>query len=258
MPSGGELRRIVEDVEQGLLEQHRIDVEHRQVGLDVELDPVMARILPARRKRAADDLVEIVERGVQHERAGLEPRHVEQVGDETVEPLGFLDHGADELDLLLVGQRTGEIAQRAGGAEDRGERRLEVVGNRGQQRGAQPVGLDGALRPVHVLDEMDALDGERALVDQRVEQPALVGREQGPRLVAVDADDADRPAAGPHRQEQPLGAGQRVGAAAGIAVVLPGPFGGGDVGFAEPVLGRISGLDDDGAAARAAGSPPAP
>ena len=207
----------------------------------------MAQNLAGAPQRAADDLVEIVERGVEHEGAGFEPRHVEQIGDEAVEPLGFLDHGADELDLLLVGQRAGKIAQRAGGAEDRRERRLEVVGDRGQERGAQPVGLDGALRPVHVLDEMDALDRERALVDQRVEQPALVGREQGARLVAVDPDDADRPAAGPHRQEQPLGARQRVGAAAGIAVVLPGPFGRGDVGFAQHVLGRVSGLDDDGA-----------
>ena len=73
-----------------------------------------------------------------------------------------------------------EIAQGAGRAEHRGQRRLEVVRDRGQQRRAQPVGLDGALDAVHVLDQQHALDRERALVDQRIEQPALVRRQQRP------------------------------------------------------------------------------
>ena len=102
-----------------------------------------------------------------------------------------------------------------GGAKHRRQRRLEIMRDRGQQRGAQPVRLDRALGAIHVLDETDALDGQRALIDQRVEQAALVRREQRARLVAVDADNADRAAAGAHRQEQPLRAGQRVRAAAG-------------------------------------------
>ena len=57
-------------------------------------------------------------------------------------------------------------------------------------------------------------------------------------------------AAGPHRQEQALGARQRVGAAPGGAVVLPRPFGRRDVGIADGVLGRIAGLDGDGAVLR--------
>ena len=109
-----------------------------------------------------------------------------------------------------------------------------------------------------VLDQMDALDRQRRLVDQRVEQAPLVGREQRAGLVAVDADDADGAAAGAHRQEQPLGAGQRIGAAPGGAVVLPGPFGGGEIGLVERVLGRIAGLDRDRCRPRAAAAPPAP
>ena len=140
--------------------------------------------------------------------------------------------------------------ERPGRAEDRGERRLEVVRDRGQQRRAQAVGLRRALGAVDVLDQVDALDRQRALVDQRIEQPALVGREQRARLVAVDADDADRAAAGAHRQEQPLGAGQRIGAAAGRTVVLPGPVRGGQIRVVERVLRRIAGLDRDRAVLR--------
>jgi hypothetical protein len=90
-----------------------------------------------------------------------------------------------------VGERSREIAQRAGRAEHRGKWRLEIVRDRGQQRRAQPVGLDRAFRPFDVLDQVDALDRERTLVDQGIEQTSLVGGEQRSGLVAVDADDAD-------------------------------------------------------------------
>ncbi len=124
------------------------------------------------------------------------------------------------------------------------------MGYRGEQRRAQPLGFGGALDAIHILDQAHALDGERALVHQRVEEAPLVGGEQRARLVAVDADDADGAAPGMHRQEQALGAGQRVGAAAGGAVVLPGPFRRGEVGVVERVFRRIARLHRDGAVAR--------
>ena len=70
-------------------------------------------------------------------------------------------------------------------------------------------------------------------------------RQHRARLVAVDAHDADGAASGMHRQEQALGAGQRVGAAAGGAVVFPGPSGGGEIGLVENIFRRIAGLDRD-------------
>ena len=120
---------------------------------------------------------------------------------------------------------------------------LQIVRDRGQQRRAQAVGLHGALDPVHVLDQQHALDRERALVHQRIEQAALVRRQQRPGPVVVDADDADRPAPGSHRQEQPLGARQRIGAAPGRAIVAPRPVRGGQIGLVELVLRRVARLD---------------
>ena len=66
---------------------------------------------------------------------------------------------------------------------------------------------------IEIVHEMNALDGQRRLVDQGVKQAPLVGREQRTGLVAVDADDADDAAPRAHGQEQPLGARQRIGAA---------------------------------------------
>ncbi len=209
-----------------------------------------ARILLGAPQRAADDLAEIVQSGVRHDGAGFELGHVEQVGDEAVEPLGLVDDGRQQIGLLAVAERARQIPQRAGRPENRGERRLEIVRDRGQQRGAQAVGLGRALRPLQVLDQTDALDRERALIDQRIEQAPLIGGEQRSRLVAVDADDADGAAAGSHRQEQTLGARQRVRAAPGRAVVLPGPVRGGEIGLVERILRRIAGLHGDRAVLR--------
>ena len=133
-----------------------------------------------------------------------------------------------------------EIAHGAGRAKHRGQRRLQIMRDRGQQRAAQPVGLHRALDAVHVLDQQHPLDRERALIDQRIQQAALIRRQQRAGPVVVDADDADRAAPGPHRQEQPLGARQRVRAAPGRAIVAPGPVGGGEIGLVEFVLRRIA------------------
>ena len=192
---------------------------------------------------ATDDLADIVPRGVGDDGAGFELGHVEQVGDEAVEPLGFVDHGGEQIVLLRFRQGGAEIAQRAGGAEHRGQRRLQIMRDRGQKRAAQPVGFHRALDAVHVLDQQHPLDRERALIDQRIQQAALVRRQQRAGPVVIDADDADRAAPGPHRQEQPLGTRQRIRAAPGRTVVVPGPVGGSEIGLIELVFRRIATLD---------------
>ena len=64
-----------------------------------------ARIFAGAPQRGADDLAEIARRGVEGERARFEPGHVEQIGDEAVEPLGLVDDGAEQFGLLGVGER---------------------------------------------------------------------------------------------------------------------------------------------------------
>ena len=53
--------------------------------------------LAARSQGAADDLGEIDQLELRLDRAGFQPRHVEQVGDEAVQPLGFLLDRAEQL-----------------------------------------------------------------------------------------------------------------------------------------------------------------
>ena len=147
-------------------------------------------------------------------------------------------------------EQVGVGPEAAGGAQDRGQRRAQVVRDRGQQRRAQPVRLRRPPGALDVLDQVDALDRERRLVAQRVQQPPLLRGQQRAGPVAVDPDHADRAAAGPHRQEQALRARQRVGAAAGRPVVLPAPVRRGEVGLVQHVLRRIAGAHRDRAVLR--------
>ena len=75
--------------------------QHRQVGGELERDLVMREDLAGAPQRAADDLADIVQRRVRHDRAGFQLGHVEQIGDEAVEPLGLVDHGRQQIALLL-------------------------------------------------------------------------------------------------------------------------------------------------------------
>ena len=112
------------------------------------------------------------------------------------------------------------------------------------KRAARSRSVSASTRAsVEPLGQRDALDRHRRLIAKRVEQAPLVGGQQRPRRFAVDADHADRAAAGAQRQEQPLAARQGVGAAPGGAVVLPGPARRRHVGGVELVLGRIAGGD---------------
>ena len=155
---------VVQQIEQHLLEQHGIDLHHRQIGLRVppRLDAAQescsraaARCRRSRRGRAGATFGTTA--------PDFELGHVEQVGDETVEPLRLVDDRRQEDRPSRASPSfSASSRKRARRAEDGGQRRLEIMRDRRQQRRAQPLGLGGALDPVHVLDQVDALDRQRA------------------------------------------------------------------------------------------------
>ena len=57
-------------------------------------------------------------------------------------------------------------------SKNRGQWSLEIVRDGSEQRGAQALRLHGAPHSIHVLNEVDAFDCQRALVDQCIEEVA--------------------------------------------------------------------------------------
>ena len=74
--------------------------EHRQIGREFQFDLMARQDAAGAAQRAADDLAEIVQRDVRRDRPGFELGHVEQIGDEPVEPFGFVDDGRQQIGFL--------------------------------------------------------------------------------------------------------------------------------------------------------------
>ena len=53
-------------------------------------------------RSACPDLTDIVAGALRTYRAGLKLHHIEQVGDEAVEPFGLLDHGREKFGLVVL------------------------------------------------------------------------------------------------------------------------------------------------------------
>ena len=63
---------------------------------------MMGQNLACAAQRGPDDLAEIVRCRIGHNGAGFELGHVEQVGDEAIEPLRFVDDGREQLGLFRL------------------------------------------------------------------------------------------------------------------------------------------------------------
>ena len=191
-------------------------------------------------ERAADDIAEIDQVGARHDGPGFQTCHVQEVGDEVIEPLGLFLNCADQFILRGLIERLAIAFQTRSRAKDGRERRSQIVGYRGQERGAELFRFRRNPCAVDVLHQVDALDGKSGLVGKRVEQAALIRRQQRSGFVAVQADDADGSAPRPHRQKQSFCARQRVGTAPGGRALVPGPFRSGQIRLVEDVFRRIT------------------
>ena len=71
--------------------------------------------------------------------AGVDPGHVEQLGDQPAEPVGVGADGGEHQLLLVVVELVPPIQQRLHESLDAGERRAQLVGDGGDQVGSLTV-----------------------------------------------------------------------------------------------------------------------
>ena len=90
--------RIVQQIEQHLLEQHLVQIEHRQIGLQHHLRAMLRQDLAGAPQRAADHIGQFDRAGAQAQRPRFQPRHVQQVADETIEPLRLVLDVVDQVE----------------------------------------------------------------------------------------------------------------------------------------------------------------
>ena len=185
----------------------------RQTGLDVLHHSRAARV--RRRDRLADQLrdVDIVEDVGQ--RVGVDARRVEGLGEQGRQTLGLaVDHG-EQLRALLRRELALALLQRLGGADDRRERRADVVGEDRDELGAAREPLAQLLelaaevlvaadtrRRAHVVLSLDPRERPARVLGEQLVVALGVATQRGARarLVGTDVPERDeRVAAEPAR-----------------------------------------------------------
>src|ERR1700749_1414020 len=92
-------------------------------------------------QRASDNISDIVQLQIRRDCARLQARHVEQIGDEAIEPLRLLRDGAEKLTPRRFIERGLIGFEAACGAKYGSKRRAQVVADRSKERGSQPLRL---------------------------------------------------------------------------------------------------------------------
>ena len=133
--------RVVEEVDEHLADEHRVDLDIGKHGRDLEVDRSLPDAGTERHEGVGDEVEDRAGDGVDLEDASLESAHVEQAGHQMSQPVGL----TLEQPVELIGVGRAEvillIAQRRGGHLHRGERGPEVVGDRAEQVLPDPVDL---------------------------------------------------------------------------------------------------------------------
>ena len=143
-------RRIVEKVEQDLLHQHHIDLDHWQVGFKIDFDLMVLQDFGGSLNGRTNDVGEVDRSALRGQRARFEPRHVEEIADKPVEPLCLLLNGAQKACSDLVAKLPPVTEEARRRAENRSKRRAQIMRDRGEQGRAQAIRLRRETRAVDV------------------------------------------------------------------------------------------------------------
>ncbi len=147
------------------------------------------------------DLREVHGLGLRLQHPGLDPRHVQQVRDQHVQPVGLRVDRAEHLELLVLRTLDLRIQQIRDRGLDRRERAPKVVRDGGEHAPADLIGLPEDLRLRRGAQETVALQHERELVAHRPDHPALGSVQRRP--LADEHDQAEVPP--PDAERQSLG-----------------------------------------------------
>ena len=137
--------------------------------------PLASTQLP---ERGAQQLVDACPAPAHPHHAALEPNHAQQVGHHTIHPkLNSLD--ADkQLHAILGGKKLIRLNKAAGGPNDCGQRRAQLMRDGVEQRCAHPLGFCCQLRQLRFLSSPDARHGSCRNSPQRFQAAALLLRQR--------------------------------------------------------------------------------
>jgi hypothetical protein len=171
-------RRVLDEVGQHLVELHRVGGDLGELLGDLQLDPHVVELVAHPGEHGLGHLLDVGRHPPRDEGARTDPREIEDVADQPVQAVGLLEDGHQEFTLLGGVVHGRHVEQARDPRLDRRERRPEVVGDRGEHRRAQLVGLGVQLGQAGAGIQPGAVQGDRSLARRRLEQLLLASRER--------------------------------------------------------------------------------
>ena len=126
----GVLGRVLQQVGKDLLDQHRIDIDQRQIGGKHNLDAMLRQSVLHTHEDAADEFLERRPLPRELGSARLEPCHVEQVIDQHRDPPRLVVNGRSQLAPRRLGQRIAAVDQARRCSDQHGEGSAKIVRDR--------------------------------------------------------------------------------------------------------------------------------
>ena len=193
---GGELDRVREQVDDDLLELADVGDPVAEAVLDLERQhqAVAAGPLADQRRAVVEQHRQRGPRQIELHPAGLDLREVEDVVDQREQVVARAVDVEQVLELLVVDLAEHLLAQHLGEADDRVERRAQLVRHVGEELGLVLVRhLQLAALGLDLVEEARVLDRDHRLVGEGLEQRELLVGERRRRLARTWIAPTPRP-----------------------------------------------------------------
>ena len=154
-----------------------VDVQERKAGRLLDDDAAGPDDAVERTERLGDQLIERQGDGTKLQRAGLNPGHVEEVGDEPGQPIRLQ---LDQFEQLVpVGriELAPDLPQARNGRLDGGQRRPQIMGGRSHESAAPAIDLLEQAGAQRLLGQFGPVEGQCGLVRKGAEQAPLAPRQ---------------------------------------------------------------------------------
>ena len=149
----GELDRVAGQIDQDLLQRARRAMKpmgQMRVDRQAQVQALVARLVMQQRTHRRQQHVQIEGRRPHGHGAGFDLGDVQKIADHLQQSLAGAAYGAHHV-LLLDAQRAG--AQQIGHADDRVQRRAQLMAHGGQKAALGPIGFLGARHGVRQLGQ---------------------------------------------------------------------------------------------------------
>ena len=174
---GRQAIRVLQKVGQNLTDEDMVDVQERKAGRLLDDDAAGPDEAVEGAERLGDQLIECQGDGAKFQRAGLNPGHVEEVGDEPGQPIRLQLNQFEQLVPVGRTELAPDLPQARDGRLDGGQRCPQIMGCRAHEGAAPAIDFLEQAGTQRLLGQFCPVKGQCRLVGEGPEEAPLAPRQ---------------------------------------------------------------------------------